>query len=113
MEFTTGIWEFTTGFDGIYNGVWIFATSAISNGSAATDVSAFWLKSVCCQVDHVDFSQNAETLMAAEGQMNLQRDFKEFARGDAAFGSAATDVSAFWLLKNPVVNSPARLKIPL
>ena len=47
MEFTTGIWEFTTGFDGIYN----------------------------------EICRNLQRDLMQFG--NLQRDFKEFARGDA------------------------------
>ena len=35
-------------------------------GSAATDVSAFWLKAAWCQKEHEDISQNAETSVAAE-----------------------------------------------
>ena len=80
-------------------------------GSAATDVSAFWLNlRDLFGILHV----LAKTLKhrwlpsgrsrAAVGQeslsvvnSNLQRDFKEFATGCDAFGSAATDVSAFWL----------------
>ena len=66
-------------------------------GSAATDVSAFWLKSACCQIDHVDFNQNAETSVAAEPNAHLPLQSPYNPVVNFAARSAATDVSAFRL----------------
>ena len=66
-------------------------------GSAATDVSAFWLKAACCQDDHVDFNQNAETSVAAEPNAHLPVQSPYNPVVNFAARSAATDVSAFRL----------------
>ena len=66
-------------------------------GSAATDVSTFWLKSACCQDDNVDLSQNAETTVHAQpnAHITLQSPYNPVVNLSAR--SAATDVSAFRL----------------
>ena len=66
-------------------------------GSAATDVSAFWLKTASCQIDHVDFNQNAETSVAAEPNAHLPLQSPYNPVVNFAARSAATDVSAFRL----------------
>ena len=76
----------------IYNGKALLPDScAFAARSAKTDVSAFWLKRAGCQKDHADFSQNAETSVAAEPNaiksrckihkfVNLQREFQNLQR---------------------------------